>query len=256
MTTDKSKRKIQHAGMHPECPQCKKQITSHAAEASQLCQNCGYKSDSTDQTHIIEHGTPENAPRNDTGTAAVTVDQSGDLHPEHEEMGPQRNTVQIWPWLMAIVSVVIASGLFTQKEQWLDNRWLRSSAINLGVPLDKRDKDWLIVAKSIQPEWVERTDGSSILIIRGRLKNLLSSKLPPPKLEITFYAATEPNQPLGIQRLHLTMRPDEQAIKHVPFLSPAEDLMPISPLSQREFTLVIESVPDGTGDFTLSAKEM
>jgi len=253
---DKARRKIQHAGMSLQCPQCHstQQIEANNSDTSLYCQNCGHQLDSAEQADKTEIRALDSNQHNNTEKSFDTPDQAGNVQPKHEEMPPQRKTVHIWPWLLFMLLIVISSGFYMQKEQWLDNRWLRSNAINLGWPLESRDKDWLIVAESVKPEWIIRNDGSKILIIRGQLKNLLASTLLPAKLEISFYALHQPSQILTTRQLDLTMRPDEQTIKQVPFVRPAIDTMPVSPLSQREFTIVIESLPDGSGDFTLSAK--
>ena len=231
------------------CPQCHslQQIDADTEETSFFCQNCGGEFNSTDHAEATENRGDDSEQSDDTDAPVCDVS-------EHGDMPPQRESVHIWPWFLVMLIIMIGSGFFAQKEKWLDNRWLRSTATNLGLPLEKRDKDWLVLAESIQPEWIIRADNSKALIIRGRLKNLLASDLLPPMIEITFYAASEPARILGTQQLPVTMRPDALSIKQVPFVRPAIDSMPISPLSQREFTLIIESLPDGTGDFTLLPK--
>ena len=139
-----------------------------------------------------------------------------------------------------------------QHEQWLDNRWVRSTLMNLNMPMQQRDKDWSITPESVQPEWVLRSDGSKVLLIHGKLNNLLACELLAPDVEVTFYAQHQPDQILEIQRFPVSMQPDEHAIKQVPFIKPEADTMPIGPLSSREFTLVVESVASGSGDFSLS----
>ncbi|GAV20761.1 hypothetical protein MMIC_P1734 [Mariprofundus micogutta] len=169
---------------------------------------------------------------------------------------PQRSTVQLWPWLLVMLIATIFAGFLIQQDKWLDNRWFRSTLINLNLPVQQRDKDWLIVPESVQPEWVVRTDGSKVLLIRGKLRNLLSCELLVPEVEITLYAKHQPDQILDTLQLPITMQPDEHAIKQVPFIAPDADSMPVGPLSSRDFILLLQSLPDNVGDFTLSAKAL
>ncbi|OIO67973.1 MAG: hypothetical protein AUJ57_10475 [Zetaproteobacteria bacterium CG1_02_53_45] len=177
-----------------------------------------------------------------------------DDEPEMADMPPRRKSAHIWPWLLAMLMITITAGFWLQQEQWLDNRWLRSTMINLSIPMQQRDKDWLIVPESVHPEWVSRNDGGKVLLIRGKLNNLLACELMAPDVEITFYALNQPDQVLETQRLPISMRPDEHAIRQIPFIKPEADSTPIGPLSSREFVFVMEKLPDGSGDFTLTPR--
>jgi hypothetical protein len=167
---------------------------------------------------------------------------------------PQRKKVRIWPWLMIMLALIFSTGFWLQKDAWLDNRWFRSTAINLGFSMQLRDKDWRVIPDSIQAEWVTRDDSSKALLIRGRVKNLLTSELPAPIIEVTFFSDLHPDQKLDSQRLIITLQPDKRSIRRVPYIIPAANTIPIMPESERKFVFLIESVPENTGDFTLAAR--
>jgi hypothetical protein len=167
---------------------------------------------------------------------------------------PRRKKAHIWPWLMVMLTLIFAAGFWLQKDAWLDNRWFRSTAINLGVTMQQRDKDWRVIPDSIQAEWITRDDASKALLIRGRVKNLLTSELPAPTIEVTFFSDTHPDKKLGSQRLKITLQPGKQSILRVPYTAPELDTIPIAPEGEREFVFLIESPPENSGDFTLTAR--
>ena len=167
---------------------------------------------------------------------------------------PRRRNVQIWPWLVATLLLTAVSGFVVQKDAWLDNPWLRSTLINLGLPLEVRDKDWLVLPETVQAQWLKRTDGSRVLVIEGRLANQLSCELPPPKLVIDFYADDEPDRIARTELLPITLPPSMDAVRHAPYQPPAIDDVPVAPRSERGFMLVVESLPPRIADFTLTAQ--
>ncbi len=118
--------------------------------------------------------------------------------------------------------------------------------------MQQRDKDWRVIPDSIQAEWITRDEASKALLIRGRVKNLLTSELPAPTIEVTFFSDTHPDKKLGTQRLKITLQPGEQSILHVPYTAPELDTIPIAPEGEREFVFLIESPPENSGDFTLT----
>lgn len=167
---------------------------------------------------------------------------------------PGRRNVRIWPWLVATLILAAASGFLVQKDAWLDNPWLRSTLINLGLPLEVRDKDWLVLPETVQAQWLKRSDGSRVLVIEGRLANQLSCELPPPKLVIDFYADDAPDKIARTELLPITLPPSMETVRHAPYKSPAIDDVPVAPRGERGFLLVVESLPPRIVDFTLGAK--
>lgn len=225
--------------MYLSCPQCLTgyEIEGTPAHTTVVCHHCGVEfSISTESTQSIE---PKEPTANDDDAPAMAP--------------PQRKNVRIWTWLIAVLILASAGGFWLQKEQWLDNRWFRSTAINFGAPIPLRDKDWRIDTDSVRVEWVTREGGSKVLVIRGRVKNLLSSELPPPAIEIKFFSRTQLNKEIANRRLTITLPPSRTAIGHLPYTPPAVDEIPVAPLGEREFVFVIESLPEEAGDFALSA---
>ncbi len=213
--------------MHLTCPHCQVQydIERDVGDAVFVCHQCGQEFSSQ----------------------AVSSD-CGDIEPVEAEQAPVRNTVHIWPWLLMILIVLAGSGFWVQKDAWLDNRWLRSSLINIGVAMPLRAKDWRIAPASVQSQWIIRADGSRRLLVRGTIENLLNSDMSLPKINMMFFSKTEPDKQIGNAVLDIILKPsDQQAADMIP----ARDIRPVAALGKRSFAIVAESVPEKTGDFTL-----
>lgn len=237
--TDKWLINYHHADMHLSCPQCLTgyEIEGVPAHTTVVCHHCGIEF-SISATQTQSPDLPEPASDNE---GEITM------------APPQRNKARIWTWLVAVLLLASAGGFWLQKEMWLDNRWIRSTTINFGIPILLRDKDWRIDADSVRAEWVTREGGSKVLVIRGRAKNLLSSELPPPAIEIKFFSRTESNRAIANKQLNITLPPSSKMIGRLPYSPPAIDTIPVAPLGEREFVFVIESLPEEAGDFTLTA---
>ena len=253
--------------MHISCPHClaKHEVEAACGKTSLLCSRCGIKFPIPDQ--ISKPDEQETSPIDTYGPAVPEdIDMSGqaDSHlPEDETAtaaksadisSPRRKKVRIWPWLMIMLTLIFSAGFWLQKDAWLDNRWFRSTAINLGYPLPLRDKDWRVLPDSIQAEWITRDNDSKALLIKGRVKNLLTSALPAPTIEVTFFSDINPDQQLGSQRLVITLQPGKQSLLRVPYTPPEPDKIPVTPEGEREFVFLIESPPENTGDFILTAR--
>lgn len=121
------------------------------------------------------------------------------------------------------------------------------------LPLENRDKDWLILPQSVKSQWVIRDDNSRVMVISGSIKNLLSSSMAYPDIEVNFYANHLPDRELATMRLPITETPAAKSISRIPFVSP-KALHNAAAQSQTDFVIVVESVLAGVGDFTLVAK--
>jgi len=253
-----------------QCSQCHNQfdIDTDIIQTALVCHRCSHEFNPSSQTDSDQSGdhqprfrhcservfpAPPFLARNTAPQTAADRPDNG-LEGALADMPPQRKKAHVWPWLLAMLMTTITAGFWIQQEQWLDNRWLRSTMINLNIPMQQRDKDWLIIPESVHPEWVTRNDGSKVLVIRGKLSNLLACDLMAPDVEITFYALNQPDQVLDVRQRPISMRPDEHAIKQVPFIRTQADSMPVGPLSSREFIFVMETLPAGSGDFTLTPR--
>ena len=225
--------------MHLSCPQCLTgyEIEGVPAHTTVVCHHCGIE--------FSISASPGEPP-----------DLKGPITNQGSEPAmapPQRNKARIWTWLVAVLLLASAGGFWLQKEAWLDNRWIRSTAINLGIPTPLRDKDWSIDTDSVRAEWITREGGIKALVIRGRAKNLLSSELPPPAIEVKFFSRTQPTKVIASKQLNITLPPSNTLIGRLPYSPPPVDTAPVAPLGEREFVFVIESLSDETGEFTLAA---
>ncbi|MDQ6982999.1 MAG: DUF3426 domain-containing protein [Mariprofundus sp.] len=212
--------------MHLECPHCQTSydITRDVEDTVFVCHRCGLEFSSTDSSGS-ENGQPEQA--------------------------PVRKTAHIWPWFMVVMLLVAGSGFWLQKDAWLDNRWFRSTLINSGVDISLRAKDWQIIAGSVQSAWIVRNDGSKVLLVRGNIKNMLASDILLPKIEITFFSKTGQGKQIATSSFEIGLPPSDKVVRQVPYSRPARDNMPVRALGSRSFTILVESVSEETGNFTL-----
>jgi len=215
--------------MHLECPHCQARydITGDVGDALFVCHQCGQ-----------EFTPPQTDPCD-----------SADVIPVEAEQAPLRKTAHIWPWLLTMLVVLASVGFWVQKDAWLDNRWLRSRLINIGFDMPLRAKDWRITPASVQPEWITRSGGSKVLLVRGDLKNLLSSAMALPRIQVIFFSKTEPDKQIGASVLEIRQTPSGQQQSYTAAL---RDGMPVQALAHRRFMIIAQSVPENTGDFMLT----
>lgn len=165
----------------------------------------------------------------------------------------QRKAVNIWPWLVAILLLIAVTGLWMNRDLWLDNPWIRSVMINAGLPVDVRDKDWRVMPESVRAQWIKRDDKSHVLVIDARVKNLLQCELPPPRIRVLVYGSDDPDRIVMERTMPITEPPLIDAIRHAPFVTPPENNLPVTARSDRGFILVLENLPKNAGDFSLLA---
>jgi hypothetical protein len=182
---------------------------------------------------------------------AATEDSGGSVEKSEIMAAPVRKEVSVWPWLFAILLLIASAGFWFKHEAWLDNVWLRSLLINSGLPVQVRDKDWR-VAQDIQAQWIKRNNGSYVLVVEGRVDNLLQCELRPPAIRFSLYSISDPGKVLLERVLPISQPPLLKAIKKAPFVTPPEDRVPVPPLGDRGFILVLEDLPKDAGEFTLS----
>jgi len=157
------------------------------------------------------------------------------------------------PWLLAMALLITVVGLWSTHDAWLDNPWLRSVLINTGLPLQVRNKDWHIQPKSVQAQWIRRNDGSRVLVIEGRVKNMLQCEIIPPAIHFSIFARGDPKHLLLERKLLISQPPLMSDIRHAPYVTPPQDHVPVTALSERSFVLVLGGLPENAGDFALSA---
>jgi len=167
---------------------------------------------------------------------------------------PPRRKARIVPWLLAVVLLIAGTGFWINHEAWLDNPWLRSVLINLGMGMDIRDKDWHIDPESVSATWLERRGGQTVLVITGDVHNRLQTDLPPPLIHFTLYARDNPDETILERDLIITRPPLMQTIRQAPYSPPPRDDTPIAALGKRGFILVLEDLPQNAGNFSLLAK--
>jgi len=284
--------RIQHAAMLIACPHCQSayEIDTSISDAVFVCHRCGNSfqadheeislaSDMTVEEQLPlfgkqpeisrksvppsqreHHSTSKTATTSKPATAETRpYDGIDTVNYENKAVGSMEEPLapasrRIWPWLISVLMLTIVSGFWLQKDDWLDNRWFRSTAINAGLPLKLRDKDWRVIPESVHAQWIIRNNDSRALVIEGRVENLLTSELGLPKIEVAFFDKEHPDQILISRLLEITLPPAVSAIRRAPFMLPDRDIIPVPPLGQRGFILLLESLPEQAGDFALTAR--
>ncbi len=225
--------------MRVVCPYCETtyQIKEVDEETTLICHLCGAEFDVDQQSE-------------DTQTIDAT--HSDKDNEETPLPPPPRSAPRIMPWLLTILLIITATGIWVNHDAWLDNPWLRSVLINMGLPIEVRDKDWRIQSESVHAQWIKRDDGSQILVIEGRVKNLLQCELHLPAIHISIFANNNPRHLLLQRELPITQPPLQITIHSSPYITPPEDHLPVTASGDRGFVLVLDGLPKNAGDFTLS----
>jgi len=165
---------------------------------------------------------------------------------------PPRSKARIMPWLFAILLIIAGSGFWVNQDAWLDNPWLRSVLLNIGMDIQVRDKDWHIDPQSVEVTWLKRSRNDTVLVVNGEVHNLLQSDLPPPAIHFTLFARDNPDTRILERDMVITRPPLMQTIKKTPYTPPPKDTTPIRALGMRGFILVLENMPQNAGNFALS----
>jgi len=226
-----------------------------------VCPHCqtAYRLDGVDEETILvchrcgnvfrHHQVKQDAKTIQAPTPTEEMHAGGHLLPSR----PSRARARIMPWLLTIGLIMTTSGLWLTHDAWLDNPWLRSVLINTGFPLKVRNKDWRIKPGTVQAQWIRRNDGSRILVIEGRVENLLQCEITPPAIHFSLFAKDAPKHLLLERELLISQPPLMSDIRHAPYVMPPEDQVPVTALGDRGFVLALEGLPENAGDFTLSA---
>ncbi len=201
---------------------------------------------------------PEKLPEAETEETEAEPEGADEEKPLNEEpqetvLPPARGRAAIWPWLIVILLMIGGSGFWYKQDVWLDHPWVRSVLINMHLPVQVRDRDWHIIPESVHGQWLTRDDQSRVLVIEGRVANRLYSELSPPQIQVQFFDDSGLDQILGKVTVAITEPPGIEQIKHAPFVSPEIDRVPVEAQGERGFFLVLDSLPERTADFTLTA---
>ncbi|MDQ6959460.1 MAG: hypothetical protein Q9M27_00400, partial [Mariprofundaceae bacterium] len=226
------------------CPHCQTvyQLDGVAEGAILVCHRCRTE---------FSYGQPEKDTEQETVKPLIPAEE---MHADKHlaSPSPPRARVRIMPWLLSIVLLTTVAGFWFNHDVWLDDPWLRSVLINTGLPLEVRDKDWRIQPGSVRAQWVKRNDGSRVLAIEGRVKNLLQCEITPPAIHFSIFSRDNPKHLLLERKLLISQPPLMSDIRHAPYVAPPEDRVPVSALGDRGFILLLEGLPENAGDFTLS----
>jgi len=223
--------------MHVTCPQCHAtyELNDDVHDALLICHRCKTEF----STHTMRE--PQVSPH-------PTPIEHADLNPSHP--APKRKKARLWPWLMAVLLMISAWGVQYNQELWLQQPWVRNMLAQLHYPLHAQASDWRILKDESHRQWMTRQDGSRILLLTGVIQNRLNAPLLPPKLKVSFYAAS--NAPVTQSMiLPITLPPSLPQIRHAPYTPPKLDKTPIAAHGKREFTLVFEHVPEQSREISI-----
>ena len=182
---------------------------------------------------------------------AQPVDEPVIAQPEIP-LPPERANISILPWFVVMLLIISGAGFWYKQDVWLDHPWVRSLLINLHMPVEVRNKDWIIAPESVTGNWLKRDDGTQVLVIQGRIENRLYCELSPPKILVQFFDDSGIAESIEARVLPITEPPSMEQVKHAPFVTPELDRVPIEGQGQRGFFLVLESLPEQAADFTLN----
>lgn len=211
--------------------------------------------------HILEHlardageGEPdaEDAPEAPIVAKDFRHEPEADAAPSEADLpAPERRSPRILAWMSWIMLVVAVAGVVYNYPSWSHNLWLRSTLLNLHIPVTVHASDWRIPPDSVHAEWLKRDDGSSVLVIEGRVENRLHAELATPYIQVTVYDALETDKAVKRKTLAITQPPAITAIRHTPWTPPPQDDVPVAAAGSRGFMLVLDDLPAHAGGFTL-----
>ena len=166
------------------------------------------------------------------------------------QSGMRGNKEQVLLWMILILLALIFTGIAVQWEHWKFNSITRAVSIEIDQDASILDRDWKIIANTVQSQWLKREDGSLALVIEGQVQNLVGTALPPPEIKITFVTQIGQNIKMVMP---ITEPADLNTLQQVPFISPPVDKTPVPMLSTRGFLLLIEEAPQTTQYILLHA---
>lgn len=262
------------------CPQCKAkyQLATTIKNAILVCHRCGAEfhtgqpekktSPSYPETSLFEHAetllektatthaeTLSNHPRTyppkkinkATKLNAEQADTKQDTLPEmqlsEERLLAGRSQTRIWHWLVLVLLCISGLGLWQNQKQWLAQPWVRSLMMNMQVSVASNPADWSILKDHIHSQWIDRQDHSRVLFIDGYIQNLLLSDQTPPAIQVSFFDMPN-SRAIQTRTMAITEPPSLPTIRHVPYIVPDIDQVPVGAGRKRAFTLVIENVPE------------
>lgn len=164
---------------------------------------------------------------------------------------PERRSPRILAWMSWAMLIVAVAGITYNYPSWSHNLWLRSTLLNLHLPVSVHASDWRIPPDSVHAEWLKRDDGSSVLVIEGRVENRLHAELATPYIEVTVFDALQTDKAIKRKTLAITQPPAITAIRHTPWSPPPQDDVPVAAAGSRGFMLVLDDLPAHAGGFTL-----
>jgi hypothetical protein len=173
--------------------------------------------------------------------------------PEDDEVfEPERRAPRILTWISGVMLLIAIAGFAYNHQAWGENIWLRSMLLNLHFPVTVHASDWRIPPSSVHAEWLKRDDGSAVLVIEGRVDNLLHARLATPWIQVTVYDAFHSDKTLKRKTFPITLPPAIDAIRHAPWVLPPQDNVPVAAAGNRGFILVMDDLPQHAGEFTLN----
>ncbi|MDQ6954541.1 MAG: hypothetical protein Q9M20_03770 [Mariprofundaceae bacterium] len=237
--------------MFVSCPQCKAQylLEANIKNVILICHRCDTEFSSEPDIKDGAHS-PNIAARPelrlDSGNEVLAV------MPLPEKMVlPKRGKVRVWPWLILVLLCAAGLGIWNNQNQWLSQPWVRSLMMNVKLPITPEARDWELVEESLNSQWVDRQDGSRVLVVSGYIHNRLLSDQIPPSLRVRFFDVPH-SSAVDTRSVAIYEPPSLVAIQHAPYLPPPIDQVPVSAGGQRAFTLILENIPEQYQEISMS----
>ncbi|MDQ7004376.1 MAG: hypothetical protein Q9N67_05470 [Ghiorsea sp.] len=227
------------------CPQCfaSYQIEAVIKNAILVCHKCNTEFDSYGNKVISGD------------TASQCFQAQEDKAPtfglkDLAQSGMQKKDSHVWLWMSLVLLLLTIAGTVVNRNLWLHHTVFRGYQLQIQTDAPVLDSDWQVEPNSLHSQWLKRKDGSLVLIVEARVRNLLNISLPPPEIKIVLVSQAGENHEV-IQPM--TEPASIDTFKAVPFISPPVDKTAVFPLGSRGFILILEDVPPSTQSIELHA---
>jgi len=227
------------------CPECHAayQVSAMIKNAILVCHRCNTEFDSYGNKVVEESEVAQILAKQESVAPTFGI---SDLN----QAGMKRKHGNIWLWLGLVLFALSAGGMAWHWDTWQYNAYIRGYMVSADSNAQVLDSDWRIVPESISSQWLKRDDDSIVLVIEGKVENQLRADLPTPEIQISFI--TQTGQDFNLIQ-PITEPPSLDALKSVPFMSPAIDTTLVPSFAQRGFMLLIEEAPRSSMQFTMHA---
>ncbi|MDX8389032.1 MAG: hypothetical protein R8M38_00940 [Mariprofundaceae bacterium] len=235
---------IDEMTMSVHCPQCQALVTKDTKKFENMffCSTCK-------RSFSLFIG--EDLPGNDASENPDRIKENVfNIQKEWMHLHRQRHDPKILLWLSAVLLILAFIGIWKHQARWSEQPEFRYLIASLNLPISTHKSDW--VTDNASAEWFIRNDGSPVLVVEGRITRNTAKESPPPHITISA-RSKDVGRENWKQTIVITQPPLTQLIRRAPYIPPPPDLLPLKPGTNRNFILVLESMPPQAATIRLSA---